>query len=159
MVFILVFCLGYLGIKAKVYLWVFACLSNAFGAPMWPGGLTWTDRYIVVSGVVFTIMNLGAGVSCSLSSYLVGWIFTNRDPNSVIYVLFFCAVFMCVIMVIMQIIGSKHGERFGSENVIKRGEKKQCIEMVNVICGFVETKSVASSENLNMDVSNNKTIN
>lgn len=115
MVLVFVVCMGLLGTQTKVYLWTFSCLANAFAAPIWAGGLAWADRYIVLSGVVLLVLNLGAGISGIIFNYLSGWLFTNADANAVMYLLFICAVIMCVLIVIMQVVGSRHGERFNKE--------------------------------------------
>ena len=110
-----VVCMGLLATQGKVYLWVFSCLTNAAAAPIWAGGLAWADRYIIISGMVLVVLNLGAGTSGLLFNYLTGWIFTNRDADAVMYVLFLCAVIMCVLNVIMQIFASRYGERFARQ--------------------------------------------
>jgi hypothetical protein len=115
MVLVFVVCMGLLGTQEKVYLWVFSCLTNAFAAPIWAGGLAWSDRYIMVSGMVLLVLNLGAGTSGLLFNYLTGWLFTNRDANSVMYLLFACSVIMCVFIVIMQLFASRHGDRYAKQ--------------------------------------------
>ena len=92
-------------------------------------------------------MSIGAGTSGLFFSYFTGWLFTNKDADAVMYVLFFCATIMCVLIVIMQIVASRHGERYSQEETdINIDEKEQMESNLNTIC---DDKSVATDRQKN----------
>ena len=111
-----ILCLAFVGTNNKTNLYVFACLHNAFSSPIWPGGYNWTNQYIVVSGIVFVVMTIGSGLANFIFNWIAGWLFTHRSGGDVIYVLMSCAFLTCVVIVVMQIVASKHGVRFNAGN-------------------------------------------
>ena len=122
---VLVTGLATFGTKEKTYLWVFSCLTNAVSAPIWPGGLTWTDKYIPVTAIVFTVMSLGSASAAFFFQWLTGWLFTNRSADDVMYVLVSCSALLCVLIIIMQVTASQKGNRFdrARENSVNLDEK------------------------------------
>ena len=64
--------LATLGTKEKVYLWAFSCFMNAVSAPIWPGGLTWTDKYIPVTAIMFPVLMLGVACAGFFFQWLTG---------------------------------------------------------------------------------------
>ena len=92
-------------------------------------------------------MNIGAGTSGLFFNFFTGWLFTNKDADAVMYVLFFCATIMCVLIVIMQIVASRHGERYSKEETdINIDKKEQMGSNLNTIC---DDESVATDPEKN----------
>ena len=56
--------------------------------------------------------------------YLNGWLFTYKSPNAIMYVLLFCAVALCIHIVIMQVVASRHGERFVKDDIKHDGKQE-----------------------------------
>ena len=104
-------CLAFLGTVYRPCLWIFSCLFMAFCAPKWPSGISWTNTYISISGSNYILINLGAGTGWMFMSWLNGWLFTHRSPNYVLYVPILVGVLLCVQLIVMQIVASRHGAR------------------------------------------------
>ena len=121
-VMVIVTGLATLGTKEKVYLWIFSCLMNAVSAPIWPGGLTWTDKYIPVTAIVLTVMTLGSASAGFFFQWFTGYLFTYQSPDDVMYVLVGCSALLCVLLVIMQIVASKKGNRYHREELKEKAE-------------------------------------
>ena len=65
-------CLAFLGPTSKIYLWVFACLTNFVGSPIWPAGIAWMDCYMEVTGFTMMLLNTGSSTGQLLFQYLTG---------------------------------------------------------------------------------------
>ena len=119
-------CLVYLGPTSKVCLWVFACLNNFLGSPVWPAGIAWMDRYSKVTGITLILLNVGSNTGIMLFQYVSGWIFTYRSADDVLYLLLLCTVAVCVQIVPMQLVASRHGRRqYGDSSTTVTNRKEE----------------------------------
>ena len=61
--------------------------------------------------------------------WLNGWLFTHKTPEDVMYVLIIIAVIMCIQLVIMQVVASRHGIRF--KHVKKNTELEEMAKLIS----------------------------
>ena len=80
-------------------------------APVWPSGLTWADKYIILSGTVLAGIDIFVALSGFIFNWFVGYLYTNHGPDSIFYYMFIMACIMCVLILIMQIVASTRGMR------------------------------------------------
>ena len=109
-----------LGTNTKTSLYVFACGYTAMASGLWPGAFVWLDKYLVVTSIVVLASCVGGGAGSMLFQWLVGWLFASKEPEAFMYVIFGCAALLCVVLLIMQVCGSKYGSRYrrnDTENV------------------------------------------
>ena len=105
-------CLTVLGTQDKMLFWIFSCLASFACSPLIPVGLAWLDRYTEVTAVVLMVMSFGFTVGGFVSQWLAGWMLTNTSPDFVLYIELGCVIAMCIAITIMQVVGSKHGNRY-----------------------------------------------
>ena len=103
--------LSTIGTQEAWGLWLFATLAMLFSAPIWPGGYTWTDKYVILAGMILGGVDIVTGLSGTIFNWFVGWLYTYYSPESIMYFSFVCSVILCVVLVVMQITASSHGYR------------------------------------------------
>jgi hypothetical protein len=101
-----------IGLRDKTSLFIFACGYELLMAPVWPGAVSWLDKYIIVVAVVYMFSNLGTSFSAMIFQPFTGWLFANKPPESVMYFIFGCTVMVAIIFTVMQVMGSHRGTRY-----------------------------------------------
>ena len=97
-----------------------ACLFTFTIAPMWYGTIAFTDKYLMVTGVVYVFLVLGADSSNMISNWFIGWLFTNKKPETVLYTLAISTALTGCMISAMYVLGAMHGNRFD-----RQGKDKQ----------------------------------
>ena len=92
---------------------VLSCIMNFFTAPIWPGLITLLDKYIVVGAIVINFTIIGGGLAGVFFQWACGWLFTYREPESIMYLILLCSTIMTVAMILIQLLATyKIGLRF-----------------------------------------------
>ena len=99
------------GTDNKIVFWVTTCVFALTVAPMWPGGFAWMDKYITLYGIVVALATVGAGLSGFIVQLLTGHLYTNVDELGIFYTTTAASLATVVVAAIMQIFGSRHGNR------------------------------------------------
>lgn len=102
------------GLNSKLNFWLTMCFYGIFTGPVFPSGMAWCDRYVQMTATAFAVLDIGIGVGLFFFSWLYGYLL-NKHPDNVVviyYVGLGCAVLSLILLVIMQIRGSLHGDRY-----------------------------------------------
>ena len=101
--------------RSTLALWILTQPFGFFVGPIFPSGIGWGDYHIELSGMGITIILLGA--SCGGVAYLklTGYLFENYGPRAYLYHLLGAAVVAFGLAIIMDLIGSQHGNRFAEK--------------------------------------------
>ena len=101
----------------SIALWVLIQPIAFFIGPMWPTGVSWTDYHIELTGMGMASQMLGASVGFLIYLSLIGYLYDNIGPHCFVYQAVGTAIVGFVIAVTLDLIGSRHGNRFESESV------------------------------------------
>ena len=112
--------LATLGTKEPMYLWIFACLYNAFIGPSWPGGYAWFDRYVILYTIIISLSDVFKQLSAGVTSWLVGYILDSSDPNNIWKLLLLLTGALLALLPIGQVTAYRHGERFALRNKTRK---------------------------------------
>ena len=93
-------------------LWVFTCSYGLFLSPLFPTALVWANQYVQMTAMGVAVGYVGSAVGGMIYQWLTGYLFEYHGPVTLMYVLFGCSVNLAVIFVVLQVLGSKHGNRF-----------------------------------------------
>ena len=104
--------LATLGTQEPMYLWIFACLYNAFIGPSWPGGYAWFDRYVILYTIIISLSDVFKQLSAGVPSWLVGYILDSNHPNNIWKLLLLLTGALLALLPIGQVTAYRHGERF-----------------------------------------------
>ena len=100
------------GPLSKGALYACVCSFQFLFAPMWPGGVSWLDKYLKVVAVVYMFSNLGASIAAMYFQWFSGFLFANGVPESVLVLVMGCTILLGVTLSVMQIMGNYHGNRY-----------------------------------------------
>ena len=103
-------------------LWILTQPLGFFLGPIYPSGIGWGDYHVQLTGMGITIILLGA--SCGGVAYLklTGFLFENYGPRSYLYHLLGIGIAAFSLAIILDLIGSQHGNRFANEEQRTRPE-------------------------------------
>ena len=100
------------GLRSAISYTTCICLSGFFAGPLIPSAMTWMDRYIEMTAFAFAFMSVGMSVGGFLSNWLSGTIFQNEGAHQLFVWSVSCGVALTVLVVIGQILGCIHGDRY-----------------------------------------------
>ena len=103
------------GLQSQVLFW---CTTVAFGftaGPTFPSGMAFIDRYLNMTPLAFSLLDVGIGVGAIVSNWLTGYLYQHHGAQLLFVVSLACGVAMTIILVAMQLIGSRHGDRYERE--------------------------------------------
>jgi fucose permease len=97
-------------------LWISSAVFGLGMATIFATGITWTERYIKVTGSVGSVfMIAGAGGEMAVPVF-VSVFFRLYGPGSFSYILFIVAVSLLLLFICMQLVASHRGERYVKVN-------------------------------------------
>ena len=120
--------LASIGLNSLPALWTLACTSAFFMTPVYPTVMAWADRYIKVTGAVVAIIDIGIGSGTFTSSWMSGVIYQRMGAQAFFYWVFACACSLCFILLIMQIVGSIHGDRYEKEEISTSSNNAETVD-------------------------------
>ena len=100
-----------LGLYHKSWLWIFSCLFSMFGAPIWASGYSWGDLYILMYSSVLAMLDIVSGLSGFFVMWFTGYLYTYVSPEATMYLTLICAILLCAVLIVGQILGSCKGRR------------------------------------------------
>lgn len=115
------------GLQEELYLWIFSCAAGLFIGPNYPSIMAWADRYVEATGMVITVIDLGIGIGAFLATLVGGILFHQKGPEWLFYMSVGGAVFMLGVLIPLQIVSSRYGDRHTAEreqNKEEGGERR-----------------------------------
>ena len=111
-------------------LWILTQPLGFFLGPIYPSGIGWGDNHVQLTGMGITIIVLGA--SCGGVAYLklTGFLFENYGPRSYLYHLLGVGIAAFSLAIILDLIGSQHGNRFTAKGERNRPEDQDDISVL-----------------------------
>ncbi|XP_060589868.1 sodium-dependent glucose transporter 1-like [Ruditapes philippinarum] len=106
-------------------LWVLMQPVGFLGAPMWPTGVAFTDYHVQLTGVGMTVQILGASVGGIIHLRLIGYLYETFGPRTFLYQLVGSGCVGLMIAIVLDVIGAKHGNRFGVEKDDTNRQKEE----------------------------------
>ena len=101
-----------IGLDSATTYWVCICLSGFFAGPIVPSTMTWMDRYIEMTALAFASLSIGLTLGGFVTNWISGDIFQYDDPVYLYVYSLSCGVAIVILVVIGQILGSIHGDRY-----------------------------------------------
>ena len=87
-------------------------------------GITWTQQYIPVSGILGTVFMIAGSVGEMVGPAVIGLLFDKVGPKSFLYVLSFAMSMLVTLFVILQCFAMRHGKRQAIPPSIKESMKE-----------------------------------
>ena len=104
--------LAIFGTSSPTALWIIMPIFGVFIAPLFPSGIGWANHHLQVTGVAITIFLLGGSTGGIAYMKLIGYLYDTYGPKMFLYVLLCQGIATFVMAVFMNIVGSRHGNRF-----------------------------------------------
>ena len=76
--------------------------------------MSWIDRYLRMTNMAYAAVTAGSSVGGFLFSWLAGYLIEYQRVQSIFYLSLVCCVAALALMIIMQVLGSRHGDRYTS---------------------------------------------
>ena len=106
-------------------LWASTALVGFFIAPLFPAAIAFINTQIEVGGIVLTLVVFATGFGDLLYIWIEGVLYSSYGPHTILYVLLFAAIVICVIAFVMIAVGSRRGTRFKATEqtlVVRKGD-------------------------------------
>ena len=104
--------LAFLGLDSQLNFWICICLAGFFAGPLVPTTMTWMDRYIEMTSLAFASLSIGLSLGGFLFNWIAGYVFQHKQPVDLYYISLGCAFAVTVIVIVGQVLGSCHGDRY-----------------------------------------------
>ena len=103
-----------LGLQNVTAYWVGSCAFNMFSSPLFPSVLAWADKYVQMTAVAVAVVDVATGIGSFVFAWLAGYVFHYKEQGAlwVLYLSLGCGITMSLLMILLQICGSCHGNRF-----------------------------------------------
>ena len=98
-----------------VTLWALSCAIGLFLGPSYPTALSWSNHYVKLKGIHMAMMDLGLGIGSFSSTWIAGFLFQYHGPQFIFLTLAICGAFLCTIIVPLQVLLYRRGNRFREE--------------------------------------------
>jgi FHS family Na+ dependent glucose MFS transporter 1 len=115
------------GLQTKQSYLICGCLFVFFRDPIWPAAYTWTDQYICLYAIVVGLSDMSAKLADTIFSLSLGYLYENTLPESLFYNTVAAGICHCILIIVMNVVGEKHGRRFKKSSVESITESKECI--------------------------------
>lgn len=107
----------------RYVLWACVCISGILIGPCYPSGLSWVNRYMVVTATGVTVLSVGAGVSDLSFLSTIGYFAEKFGISVMTTFVLGHGVVVCVLPIIMQSVAHFKGDRFEQEDEQKSHSK------------------------------------
>ena len=87
----------------QLNLWLLSCLLSFLSSPTYPTLLAWCNQYIIPSGFVISIIDIGIGAGNFSATWIGGLLFDNYGASAIFYLSLCSAIVMVVIIVPLQV--------------------------------------------------------
>ena len=105
----------------QLNLWLLSCLLSFLSSPTYPTLLAWCNQYIIPSGFVISIIDIGIGAGNFSATWIGGLLFDNFGASAIFYLSLCSAIVMVVIIVPLQVYAHYSGKARGRElSAVKR---------------------------------------
>ena len=134
---VLSFCLMFSGMSSAIALAVTSCLLNFMLDPIYPSIMAWADRFIIVTGSVVAIIDIGIGLGEFVALFIAGVFFQNRGSQSILTLCFLLTALVVLVYIPLQAVSWRHGDRHEhietAEEMayINKGMRDSTVEITN----------------------------
>ena len=98
--------------RNAVAFWLFSSALGFFRSPLFPSGLGWANRYMEVTSMTITCVNVGSSIGGMTMQWLTGFLFEYYGPTSFVHVVAINSVLVCAVFIVMHQVARRHGERY-----------------------------------------------
>ena len=141
--------MAFWGHKSVTGFWTCSVLVVFFRDPIWPSAMTWADKYVVLFDIVVGLSDMSSKTSDALFAWLIGYMYEYVSMESMFYLSAAWGVVLCVLLVIMHLIATRHGSRYDKHKVTKDVDlpvKEQPVNGVSSVDNLVWNDELASAE-------------
>ena len=104
--------LAILGLSEQILFAAFSCAVGFFGSPMWPAGMSWTDKYITITSMSLLLMPFGASIGGFIFNPVYGALLDDESYSEFLYIMLLASLLLFGNMSVAQLAGVKEGSRF-----------------------------------------------
>lgn len=125
-------------------LWILTAPMGFFIAPLFPSGIGWGDFHVEFTGFAITFVLMGGALGGMSYLWVIGYLYEYQGYDMFLHQLVVYGVIGVVLIIILNIIGKRHGGRFENiqEDTKIDGKSKEGTDNV----GFTDVSLVSVSD-------------
>ena len=100
------------GVSEQIPFAAFSCAVAFFGSPIWPAGMSWTDKYITVTSTSLLLMPFGGSIGGFIFNPIYGALLDDKSYSKFLYIMLLASLLLFGNMIVAQLAGVKKGSRF-----------------------------------------------
>ena len=104
------------GLTSLVNFWVLSCAAALCIAPLHPTLMAWMSKYIVVTGVAMSAINVGSGLGGLGGMYISGYLFQHFHARASIQLSFAISLALVAVFLPLQVLAHVRGSRARRSN-------------------------------------------
>ena len=104
------------GLTSLVNFWVLSCAAALCIAPLHPTLMAWMSKYIVVTGVAMSAINVGSGLGGLGGMYISGYLFQHFHARASIQLSFAFSLALVAVFLPLQVLAHVRGSRARRSN-------------------------------------------
>ena len=122
--------------------------TGVFGyalGPLFPSGVLWTSRYILLDGRASSVITIGSCFGSTLFPALTAYLFDVASHQWLLYILLGEGFVLLVIFIIMNVVAVRHGELLKTVEITKDVNDKM-VDVIDKETGSVHLENKFNSE-------------
>ena len=100
------------GVTVPEVLWVFTCVRGLSLAPLFAAGIAWSNQYVEMRGLAFTVVFVGASIGAIVYQWITGYLFEYEGPQTVMYIVLGNSLLILVTFSLMLLLTRQRQIRF-----------------------------------------------
>ena len=100
------------GLSEQILFAAFSCAVGFFGSPIWPAGMSWTDKYITITSTSLLLMPFGASIGGFIFNPVYGALLDDESYSVFLYIMLLASLLLFGNIFVAQLAGVKEGSRF-----------------------------------------------
>lgn len=96
----------------SMVLWFCTAVLGAGMASIFPTGITWAERYMLVTGKATSVLVVGSALGAMIVPAMTGYLFETKGPMWLLYIMLGAGLLAAILYIIMQNLASNKGERY-----------------------------------------------
>ena len=102
--------LGVWGNSVPGVIWAGFILAGIFIAQLWPTGQAWANRYVLVTPMVMSLIQVGGSLGMLIFSYINAYLFERVGSSVLPWVCLACFILASLLTVMLQCVANTQGE-------------------------------------------------